>query len=220
MIDIVMMGPPGAGKGTQAKFLSHKLDIPHISTGDMLREEMASGSDLGRKVENVIKSGGLVEDELMIDIIRERLSKKDVTKGFILDGFPRTISQAQALDDLLSSLKRAVDYALYIEVPEEIIVERLSSRRVCPKCGRVYNVITNPPKHDEECDVCGTKLIVRDDDKPETVRRRFEVYMKQTAPVIDYYREQGKLFTIDGKANVEEVRKELLSVLGEIDDKA
>ncbi len=220
MINIVMMGPPGAGKGTQAKYLSQKFGIPHISTGDMLREEMTCGSELGKKVEDVIKSGGLVSDELMVDIIKERLSRKDVENGFILDGFPRTVSQAKALDTLLSSLGQKIGYVLYVEVPEEVVVKRLSARRVCPKCGRIYNMVSNPPKKDEECDVCGVKLIVRDDDKPETVRKRFEVYMKQTAPVIHYYRERGKLFTVDGTLNVEEVRSELIKFLGEIDDKA
>lgn len=216
MMNIVMLGPPGAGKGTQAKFLSQEFSIPHISTGDMLREEIAAGSPLGKKVEEIIKSGKLVEDKLMIDIIRERLSRKDVEKGFILDGFPRTLSQAEALDELLKSMEKAIEYSVYVEVPENVVVERLSARRVCPKCGRIYNMISNPPKHDETCDVCGVKLITRDDDKPETVKKRYEVYMEQTTPVIDYYRKRNILFTVDGTLNVEKVKEMLLNMVGGI----
>ncbi|WP_456399258.1 adenylate kinase [Mesoaciditoga sp.] len=215
-MNIVMLGPPGAGKGTQAKFLSQEFSIPHISTGDMLREEIAAGSPLGKKVEEIIKSGKLVEDKLMIDIIRERLSRKDVGKGFILDGFPRTLSQAEALDELLKSMEKAIEYSVYVEVPENVVVERLSARRVCPKCGRIYNMISNPPKHDETCDVCGVKLITRDDDKPETVKKRYEVYMEQTTPVIDYYRKRNILFTVDGTLNVEKVKEMLLNMVGGI----
>ncbi len=216
MMNIVMLGPPGAGKGTQAKFLSQEFSIPHISTGDMLREEISAGSPLGKKVEEIIKSGKLVEDKLMIDIIRERLSRKDVEKGFILDGFPRTLSQAEALDELLKSMQKAIEYSVYVKVPENVVVERLSARRVCPKCGRIYNMISNPPKHDETCDVCGVKLITRDDDKPETVKKRYEVYMEQTTPVIDYYRKRNILFTVDGTLNVEKVKEMLLNMVGGI----
>jgi adenylate kinase len=215
-MNIVMMGPPGAGKGTQAKFLSQKFGIPHISTGDMLREEISAGSPLGRKVEEIIKSGKLVEDSLMIDIIKERLSRKDVEKGFILDGFPRTLSQAEALDKLLDSMGKGIQYSIYVEVPEAVIVQRLSARRVCPQCGRIYNMISNPPKHDETCDVCGVKLIIRDDDKPETVKERYKIYAEMTAPVIDYYRKRNILFTVDGTLSVEKVKEILLNIVGGI----
>ena len=214
MMNIVMLGPPGAGKGTQAKFLSQKFGIPHISTGDMLREEISAGSPLGKKVEEIIKSGKLVEDNLMIDIIKERLSRKDVEKGFILDGFPRTLSQAEALDKLLNSIGKSIQYSIYVEVPEAVIIQRLSARRVCPQCGRIYNMISNPPKHDEICDVCDVKLIVRDDDKPETVKERYKVYAEITAPVIDYYRKRNILFTVDGTLNVEKVKEMLLNIVG------
>lgn len=213
-MNIVMMGPPGAGKGTQAKFLSQEFGIPHISTGDMLREEISAGTPLGKKVEEILKSGKLVEDKLMIDIIRERLSRKDVEKGFILDGFPRTLSQAEALDELLESLHKRVEYSIYVEVPEKVIVERLSARRVCPKCGRIYNMISNPPKHDEICDVCGVKLITRDDDKPETVRERYKIYTEMTEPVINYYRKRNVLFTVNGTLDVEKVKEMLLNIVG------
>ncbi len=213
-MNIVMMGPPGAGKGTQAKFLSQKFGIPHISTGDMLREEISSGTQLGKRVEEIIKSGKLVQDDLMIDIIKERLSRGDVANGFILDGFPRTLSQAKALDELLNSIDKRVEYSIYVEVPEKVIVERLSARRVCPACGRIYNMISNPPQRDEICDVCGVKLVTRDDDKPETVRERYRIYTEMTKPVIDYYRDRNVLFTVDGTLSVEKVREMLLNIVG------
>ncbi len=213
-MNIVMMGPPGAGKGTQAKFLSQKFDIPHISTGDMLREEISSGTRLGKRVEEIIKNGKLVQDDLMIDIIKERLSRGDVANGFILDGFPRTLSQAKALDELLNSIDKRVEYSIYVEVPEKVIVERLSARRVCPACGRIYNMISNPPQRDETCDVCGVKLVTRDDDKPETVRERYRIYTEMTKPVIDYYRDRNVLFTVDGTLSVEKVREMLLNIVG------
>ncbi len=214
-MNIVMLGPPGAGKGTQAKFISEKFAIPHISTGDMLREEMAAHSDLGKRVEEVIKSGKLVEDSLMIEIVKDRLSRSDVEKGFILDGYPRTLSQAESLDELLKLLKKRIKYAIYVEVPENIIIERLSSRRVCPQCGRIYNLISNPPKVNELCDVCHVPLVIRDDDKPDVVKRRYDVYYEMTFPVIEYYRKRNALFTIDGTLAVEKVKDMLLNILGD-----
>lgn len=214
-MNIVMLGPPGAGKGTQAKFISKEFAIPHISTGDMLREEMSAHSELGKRVEKVIKSGKLVEDSLMIEIVKDRLSRSDVEKGFILDGYPRTLSQAESLDELLKLLGKDVEYAFYVEVPEDVIIKRLSARRVCPQCGRIYNLISNPPKVDELCDVCHVPLITRDDDKPETVERRYRVYYEMTFPVIEYYRKKNILFTIDGTLAVEKVKDMLLNILGD-----
>ncbi len=214
MKNIIMLGPPGAGKGTQAKFISKEFSIPHISTGDMLRDEMERKSELGRKVEEIVNSGKLVDDDLMVAIIKKRLTQPDVANGFILDGFPRTISQARALDKLLENIKKRVEFVLYVEVPEDILVQRLSARRVCPKCGRAYNVISNPPRDDNLCDVCHVPLVVRKDDKPETVRNRYRVYLDLTLPVIEYYRNRNVLFTIDGTLPVEKVKDMVLNILG------
>ncbi len=214
-MNIVMLGPPGAGKGTQAKFISKEFTIPHISTGDMLREEMSAHSELGKRVEEVIKSGKLVEDSLMIEIVKDRLSRSDVEKGFILDGYPRTLSQAESLDELLKLLGKNVEYAFYVKVPEDVIIRRLSARRVCPQCGRIYNLISNPPKVDEVCDVCHVPLTTRDDDKPETVEQRYRVYYEMTFPVTEYYRKKNILFTIDGTLAVEKVKDMLLNILGD-----
>ncbi len=214
-MNIVMMGPPGAGKGTQAKYISERFVIPHISTGDMLREEMSAQSDLGKKVEEVIKSGKLVDDSLMIEIVKVRLSRPDVEKGFVLDGYPRTLSQAESLDKLLRHLGKDVEYALYVEVPKDVIIERLSSRRVCPKCGHIYNLISNPPKAEGICDVCHVPLVTREDDKPDVVKRRYDVYYEMTFPVIEYYRKRNVLFTIDGTLAVEKVKDMLLNILGD-----
>ncbi len=213
-MNIVMLGPPGAGKGTQAKFVSKKFGIPHISTGDMLREEMTAHSELGKRVEKVIKSGKLVEDSLMIEIVKDRLSQSDVEKGFILDGYPRTLSQAESLDELLELLGKEINYAIYVEVPESIIIDRLSSRRVCPQCGRIYNIVSNPPKIEGLCDVCHVPLVVRDDDKPDTVKRRYDVYYEMTFPAVEYYRKRDVLFTIDGTLAAENVKDMLLNILG------
>lgn len=213
-MNIIMLGPPGAGKGTQAKFISGKFSLPHISTGDMLRDEMEKKTDLGKRVEEIINAGKLVEDDLMVAIIKKRLSRSDTESGFILDGFPRTVSQAQSLDEILKSMGKRIEFVLYVEVPEDVVVKRLSSRRVCPKCGRAYNTISNPPRDDNLCDVCHVSLIIRRDDKPETVRNRYRVYLDLTLPVIEYYRKQNVLFTIDGTLPVEKVKDMVLNILG------
>ncbi len=212
-MNIIFVGPPGAGKGTQAQIVSKTFKIPHISTGDMLRAEMDSGSKLGNQVKDIVTSGKLVDDDLMNQIVKERLSKSDAISGFILDGFPRTLNQAKSLDEILKSMGKQIDRVIYVDVPEKVIVERLSARRMCPKCGRNYNMITDPPKEDEMCDDCHVHLITRDDDKPETVKKRYEVYLELTSPVVAYYRQKHVLFTIDGTMKMKDIEKHLIEMI-------
>jgi len=216
-MNIVLMGPPGAGKGTQAKRIAHKYNIPHISTGDMLREAVAAGNDLGLKVKEIMEKGLLVPDTLMIGLVKERLSRGDAKNGFILDGFPRTVEQAEALDKMLGELDRKIDVVLLVNSSEEVVVNRISSRRVCPKCGKVYNLLTIKPQIDGLCDVDGSELVQRDDDLPETVRSRYRVYVEKTAPVIDYYSNSEVFFLdIDGSGNIDEVAGEIFGLLGNV----
>jgi adenylate kinase len=216
-MNIVLMGPPGAGKGTQAKRIAHKYNIPHISTGDMLREAVAAGNDLGLKVKEIMEKGLLVPDTLMIGLVKERLSRGDSKNGFILDGFPRTVEQAEALDKMLGELDRKIDVVLLVNSSEEVVVNRISSRRVCPKCGKVYNLLTIKPQIDGLCDVDGSELVQRDDDLPETVRSRYRVYVEKTAPVIDYYSNSEVFFLdIDGSGNIDEVVEEIFGLLGNV----
>lgn len=183
---IVMFGPPGSGKGTYASRLTNILGIPHISTGDMVREEIRAQTEIGRKIKEYSDRGELVPDEIIIDLLVERLKKPDAQKGFILDGFPRTIKQAEALERISE-----IDVVINLNVPDEIIVQRLSNRLVCKKCGAIYNRLTLKPKVDEICDLCGGELYQREDDKPEVIRERLNVYRKSTEPLIDYYRRKG-----------------------------
>ena len=213
MINLVFLGPPGAGKGTYAKAMREKIDIPHISTGDMFRETASSGTELGRKIKEIMERGDLVPDDLVNEMVRQRLSKEDCKRGFILDGYPRTVSQAVALDSILEELGRELTLAIFFDVPEDVVVQRLTNRRICPKCGRIYNLLTMPPKEDELCDVCKVPLIQRDDDREDVVRRRYKVYMESTVPVVDYYEERGKLRRIDGTIGVERVVEEILNLL-------
>ncbi|KUK67764.1 adenylate kinase [Mesotoga sp.] len=213
-MNVILMGPPGAGKGTQAKRIARKLNIPHISTGDMLREAVAAGTDLGLKVKEIMDKGFLVPDDLMIDLVRERLAREDTKNGFILDGFPRTVEQAIALDKMLDELKKEIHVALLVDADEEEIVKRISSRRVCPECGKVYNLLTLRPEVEGYCDNDGSKLIQRDDDRPETVRARYRVYSDKTAPVIRYYSgEKGNLVKVDGSGEIDTVTAEIVNHL-------
>ncbi len=209
---LILLGAPGAGKGTQAKWISEEYGIPHISTGDILRKNVAEGTELGKEAKKYMDEGKLVPDELIIDMVRDRLSQDDCKNGFILDGFPRTIKQAEALEKITD-----VDAVLNIYVPFEKLIERITGRRTCPKCGAVYHIKYNPPKKDNICDVCGTPLIQRDDDKEETVRKRLKTYEEQTAPLIDYYEKKGKLITVEGQEKVEDtialVRQALSKIL-------
>lgn len=213
VMNIVLLGPPGAGKGTQAKSISKRFNIPHISTGDMLREAISSNSELGKKVADIVERGDLVPDDLMIELVKERISREDASDGFILDGFPRTTVQAESLRYMLRQMADKIDSAIFIDVSEEKVVERISSRRVCPNCGKVYNLLSLKPKNDCICDECGSELVQRDDDKPETVRDRYEVYIKNTKSVVEFYKSQGKLKTFDGSKDIDELANSIIDYL-------
>jgi len=197
------MGLPGAGKGTQAEKISGKYNIPHISTGDMFRLAIKEGTELGKKAKSFMDQGDLVPDEVTIGIVQERLSKDDCKNGFLLDGFPRTIAQAEALHNLLSDMKESIDFVLHVDVPEEKLVERLTGRRICPTCGATYHVIYNPPQTDGVCDKDGSKLTQRKDDTPETVKNRLAVNIKQTQPLMDFYNDKGYLVTVNGDQDID-----------------
>ena len=208
-MNIILLGPPGAGKGTQAKMIAETFSLPHISTGDMFRETAASGSELGKKLQGFMSKGALVPDDVVIEIVKNRLSKPDSAKGFLLDGFPRTTAQAEALDKSLLESSREIDYVFSISLADEIIVKRLSSRRVCLNCGASYNTITQPSKAEGACDKCSGKVIQRSDDNPETIKNRLKVYKDQTSPLIAYYKKAGVLNEVDGSGTVEEVFKRI-----------
>jgi adenylate kinase len=195
---LILLGPPGAGKGTQAKLLAAEFQVPHISTGDMFRDHKARGTPIGKKVQAIMDAGGLVTDDVTNEMVKERLGRADVAPGFILDGYPRTTAQAQYLDLLLHSLGRSITRCLSYEVPEEMLVERMSGRRSCPKCGTVYHVSQNPPKRDGFCDRDDTGLVQRDDDKPATVRKRQQEYRAKTEPLLRFYRDRHLLTEIEG----------------------
>ena len=207
---IVMLGAPGAGKGTQAKMIAAKYQIPHISTGDIFRANIKNGTELGKKAKSYMDQGLLVPDELTVDLVIDRLAQDDCKNGYILDGFPRTIPQAEALDAALAKLGEKMDYAIDVDVPDENIVSRMSGRRACTGCGATYHIVYNPSKKGE----CGEKLILRDDDKPETVQKRLNVYHEQTQPLIDYYTKQSILRTVDGTQDMNDVFAEIVKILG------
>jgi adenylate kinase len=206
-MNIILIGPPGAGKGTQAKKIAAKYKIPHISTGDMFRETSQSGSVLGKELQGYMSAGKLVPDELVIKIVMERLAKDDAANGFLLDGFPRTIPQAEALDKALSSVKKKIERVVAIIVEDEEIVKRLASRRVCSACGAAYNTITQPPKKDNQCDACAGKVVQRADDNESTIRKRLAVYKEQTSPIIEYYSRPGIVRKVQGSGAVESIFK-------------
>ena len=212
---IIMLGAPGAGKGTQAKMIAEKCGIPHISTGDIFRANIKNGTELGAKAKEYMDKGLLVPDELVCDLVVDRIQQADCEKGYILDGFPRTIPQAEALENALNAIEQKLDYAIDIDVPDENIINRMSGRRACVGCGATYHVLFNPTKVEGKCDVCGESLILRDDDKPETVKKRLDVYHTQTQPLIDYYTTQGVLKTVDGTRDLNEVFQEIVDILGE-----
>mgnify|MGYP006070274763 FL=1 len=211
---IIMLGAPGAGKGTQAKKIAEKYGIPHISTGDIFRANIKNGTELGAKAKEYMDKGLLVPDELVCDLVVDRIQQDDCKNGFILDGFPRTIPQAEALTNALSAIGQNMDFAIDVDVPDENIIHRMSGRRACVGCGATYHIVYNPTKVENICDVCGEKLILRDDDKPETVKKRLNVYHEQTQPLIDYYQTQGILRTVDGTKDMDEVFADILKVLG------
>ena len=212
---IIMLGAPGAGKGTQAKKLSEKYGIPHISTGDIFRANIKNNTELGKKAKGYMDAGQLVPDELVVDLVVDRIKEQDCFKGFILDGFPRTIPQAEALDKALKELGQKIDYAINVEVPDENIVNRMSGRRACVDCGATYHIAYAPTSKEGICDKCGGGLILRDDDKPETVLKRLGVYHEQTQPLIDYYTEAGILKEVDGTIDINDVFAEIVKILGE-----
>jgi len=212
-VRIILLGPPGSGKGTQAKLLSKKYSIPHIAMGDILREEVAKKTPLGKKVNVYMSKGELVPDEIVIEVLKKRLQEADCVDGFILDGFPRTLNQAKALDNMLNELNLKIDAVIYIEVPDEEIMKRLSLRRTCKVCGRIYNLHYNPPKQDGKCDVCGGELIIRDDDKPEVIKNRLKVYNDQTKPLVDYYKSHKLLIRINGVDSIDKVFQQIVKEL-------
>ena len=211
---IIMLGAPGAGKGTQAKKIAEKCGIPHISTGDIFRANIKNGTELGKKAKTYMDQGLLVPDELVCDLVVDRIQQDDCKKGYILDGFPRTIPQAESLDKALQAIGEKMDYAIDVEVPDENIVKRMGGRRACAGCGATYHLVYAATKKEGLCDVCGGELILRDDDKPETVQKRLGVYHEQTQPLIDYYKNQGILREVDGSVDMEDVFKEILNILG------
>jgi len=211
---LILLGPPGSGKGTQAKLLSQEFHVPHVSTGDMFRDHKARGTPIGKKVQAIMDAGGLVTDDITNDMVKDRLGSPDVVKGFILDGYPRTAAQAQYLDLLLHSLGRSIARCLAYEVPEDVLVDRMSGRRSCPKCGAVYHVSQNPPKRDGFCDLDDAGLLQREDDKPATVRNRLQEYATKTEPLLRFYRERHLLTEIQGVGTPEGVLAATKKALG------
>lgn len=212
-MNIILMGLPGAGKGTQASEIVKKFPIPHISTGDMFRKAIKDETDLGKEAKSYMDRGELVPDEVTVCIVKERISEDDAKKGFLLDGFPRTIDQAESLSQIMSELDREIDAVINIEVPEEELMNRLTGRRICEKCGTTYHLVFNPPKVDGICDIDGGKLYQREDDNPETVSNRLSVNVKQSKPILEYYNNKGVLKNIDGSKDIDEVTNDVIDIL-------
>ncbi|MDE7007996.1 MAG: adenylate kinase [Lachnospiraceae bacterium] len=211
---IIMLGAPGAGKGTQAKLIAEKYGIPHVSTGDIFRANIKDGTQLGREAKEYMDQGLLVPDELTVKILLDRVAKEDCKDGYVLDGFPRTIPQAKVLDAALCEIGDQVDFAVNVDVPDESIIRRMGGRRACLACGATYHTEYIPPKSEGICDVCGKELVLRDDDKPETVKNRLDVYHKQTQPLIDFYQEKGILKSVDGTVPMDDVFAAITAILG------
>lgn len=211
---IIMLGAPGAGKGTQAKQIADKYQIPHISTGDIFRANIKEGTELGTKAKTYMDQGLLVPDELVVELVADRIAKDDCKNGFVLDGFPRTIPQAKALDEALAKMGEKMDYAVDVDVPDENIISRMGGRRACVNCGATYHIVNIPTKVEGICDKCGKEVILRDDDKPETVQKRLQVYHEQTQPLIDYYKNQGILKSVDGTRPMDTVFADIIQILG------
>ena len=212
---IIMLGAPGAGKGTQAKMIADKYSVPHISTGDIFRANIKNGTELGMEAKKYMDQGLLVPDELTVKILLDRVAQEDCQNGYVLDGFPRTIPQAEVLDSELTKLGEKIDFAIDVNVPDENIINRMSGRRACLACGATYHITHVPPKQEGICDRCGKELVLRDDDKPETVKNRLEIYHEQTQPLIDFYTEKGVLKTVDGTVPMNEVFDAIVAILGE-----
>lgn len=217
-MNLVLMGLPGAGKGTQAEHIVDNYHLPHISTGDMFRAAISEGTELGKQAKSYMDAGDLVPDEVTIGIVRERLGKDDCRKGFLLDGFPRTVAQAEALEQILSDSHRSMDAVLYIEVDESKLMDRLTGRRICRQCGATYHVVYNPPKQEGVCDKCGGELYQRDDDSEETVKARLDVNNKQQQPLLDFYRSKGYLKTIDGNQEIDHVFTSIVQTLEDLNN--
>ena len=215
-MNIILMGLPGAGKGTQASEIVKKYPIPHISTGDMFRKAIREETELGKKAKSIMDRGELVPDEVTVGIVKERLSEDDAKKGFLLDGFPRTIDQAEALNDIMSDLNREIEAVINIEVPEEELMNRLTGRRICEKCGTTYHLVFNPPKVEGVCDLDGGKLYQREDDNPETVSNRLKVNIKQSKPILEYYDQKGVLKNIDGAKDIDDVTSDVIQILDDL----
>ncbi len=212
---IIMLGAPGAGKGTQAKQIAAKYNVPHVSTGDIFRANIKEGTALGMEAKSYMDKGQLVPDELTVKILLDRVAKDDCKNGYVLDGFPRTIPQADVLDEAVTKLGEKIDFAINVDVPDENIIRRMSGRRACVACGATYHIVNVPPKKEGICDVCGEALIVRDDDKEETVKSRLETYHQQTQPLIDYYSQKNILKEVDGTKDMNEVFADIVAILGE-----
>ena len=212
-MNLMLLGAPGAGKGTQAKFLIEKYEIPQISTGDILRAAVKEGTPMGLKAKECMESGALVSDDIIVGIIEDRLAKDDCQKGFILDGFPRTIPQAESLEIVLAKMGKKLEKVISLTVPDSDLIERLTGRRVCTACGASFHIAFNKSKEEGKCDYCGAELIQRKDDNVETVTNRLEVYKNQTAPLIDFYKERGVYFEVDGTSDIESINKAVVSIL-------